>query len=172
MGGLHGRPPWVTRRRWLVAERAACLPPTGDHQELCWRMKERLECALIQGDRKGSPPEALTEAPILRCAQDDSSASVNAYGDRPYYIRLNRPATPVYSRGDPCGRPIGVKLSQAPRKPARGERCWDGRSARRWNAQQPASSPHTSDARLVSVTSDHRSRAPARRFDRARSGRR
>lgn len=34
-------------------------------------------------------------------------------------------------------RPIGVKLSRARRKPARDEKCWDGRSARRWNGQQP-----------------------------------
>src|SRR5438552_32061 len=41
--------------------------------------------------------------------------------DRPYYT-TNRLGKPVYSRGDPCGRPISVKLSRAPRGPASGRR--------------------------------------------------
>src|SRR5260370_35796501 len=43
--------------RWLLpreAGRATARVPTTP-LKLCWRMKEILECALIQGDRKGSP---------------------------------------------------------------------------------------------------------------------
>ncbi len=43
--------------RWLLpreAGRATARVPTTPLR-LCWRMKEILECALIQGDRKGSP---------------------------------------------------------------------------------------------------------------------
>jgi hypothetical protein len=30
--GLYGRPPWVTRWRWLIDERLAQPHPTGDHK--------------------------------------------------------------------------------------------------------------------------------------------
>ncbi len=57
----------------------------------------------------GSPPWAFTEALEHRYFL----AEVNAYGGKPRrYYTTNRLANTVYSRGDPCGRPVTTALEK------------------------------------------------------------
>src|SRR5436305_14332130 len=41
----------------------------------------------------------------IPCGRPCGGAEVNAYGDRPYYIRMEQLGKPVYSRGDPLRSP-------------------------------------------------------------------